>query len=184
MKISKWLAAALIVGGTSAVAEPARKPTLMDAEAVPGLIDGTTTTDEVPIGKDIGDRMTVNVSVGGQGPYRFLVDTGAERTIISRELAYRLKLEDGKDAVLHSVIGVNDVSTVFIPHLQVSNNSISVVDAPALAASNIGADGMLGIDSLRAQRVLFDFKAQTMSITPSSRPAERLDGQTIVVRAR
>jgi len=43
---------------------------------------------------------------------------------------------------------------------------------------------MLGIDSLRSQRVLFDFKAQTMSITPSSRPVERLDGQTIVVRAR
>jgi hypothetical protein len=40
------------------------------------------------------------------------------------------------------VIGVNDVDTVFIPHLQVSNNVISVVDAPALLASNIGADGM------------------------------------------
>ena len=35
-----------------------------------------------------------------------------------------------------------------------------MIDAPALEASNIGADGMLGIDSLRSQRVLFDFKAQ------------------------
>ncbi len=68
--------------------------------------------------------------------------------------------------------------------LQVSNNVISVVDAPALEASNIGADGMLGIDSLRSQRVLFDFKAKTMSITPSAKPLERLDGETIVVRAR
>jgi predicted aspartyl protease len=82
------------------------------------------------------------------------------------------------------VVGANDVDTVFIPKLQISNNIISVVDAPALEASNIGADGMLGIDSLRSQRVLFDFKAKTMSITPAEQPLERLDGQTIVVRAR
>ena len=184
MTMTHWLAAALIVGGTTAGAEPSRQPNRMETEAVPTEIDNTTTTDEIPIGKDIGDRMTVKVSVSGQGPYKFLVDTGAERTIISKELAHSLQLADGKGAVLHSVIGVNDVDTVFIPHLQVSNNVISVVDAPALAQSNIGADGMLGIDSLRSQRVLFDFKAQTMSITPSSRPVERLDGQTIVVRAR
>lgn len=181
MMIAHWLAAALIVGGTTAAAEPNR----LDVEIVPSEpIDSTTVTDEVAIGRDIGDRMTVAVSVAGRGPYRFLVDTGSERTVISRQLARRLQLESGKDAVLHSVVGVNDVDTVFIPHLRVSNNIISVVDAPALEASNIGADGMLGIDSLRSQRVMFDFKAQTMSITPSSRPLERLDGQTIVVRAR
>jgi len=184
MMISQWLAAALIVGGTTVSAEPVREPNRMVTEVVPTQIDNVTTTDEVAIGRDIGDRMTVKVSVGDNGPYRFLVDTGAERTIISRELAHRLQLADGKDTILHSVIGANDVNTVFIPHLRVSNNVISVVDAPALAASNIGADGMLGIDSLRSQRVLFDFKAQTMSITPANRPAEKLDGQTIVVRAR
>jgi predicted aspartyl protease len=184
MMISQWLAAALIAAGattTPAMADPKH----VEMEAVPAsTIDNTTTTQEVEIGRDVGDRMTVDVQVGGNGPYRFLVDTGAERTIISRELARRLKLESGKEAVLHSVIGANDVDTVFIPQLQVSSNSISVVDAPALAASNIGADGMLGIDSLRSQRVLFDFKAQTMSITPSARKPERLDGETIVVRAR
>jgi len=181
MMITHWLAAVLIVGGTVAVAEPNR----LDLEVVPSEpIDSTTITDEVAIGRDIGDRMTVAVSVAGKGPYRFLVDTGSERTVISRQLASRLRLESGKNAVLHSVIGVNDVNTVFIPHLRISNNIISVVDAPALEASHIGADGMLGIDSLRSQRVMFDFKAQTMSITPSNKPLERLDGQTIVVRAR
>ena len=176
-----WLAAALVIGGTTAVAEPNR----LELEITPTeAIDRTTTTDEVPIGRDIGDRMTVDVQVGGKGPYRFLVDTGSERTVISRQLAQRLQLDNGRDAVLHSVVGANDVSTVFIPELQVSNSVISVVDAPALEASNIGADGMLGIDSLRSQRVLFDFKAKTMSITPANRPAEQLDGQTIVVRAR
>jgi len=180
MMICHWLAAALIVGGTTAAAEPNR----LDVEVVPSEpIDSTTTTDEVAIGRDSDDRMTVAVSVSGKGPYRFLVDTGSERTVISRQLAERLQLDTGKVAILHSVIGVNDVNTVFIPKLQVSSNTISVVDAPALEASNIGADGMLGIDSLRSQRVLFDFKAQTMSITPADKPMARLDGETIVVRA-
>ena len=181
MTISHWLGALLIVGGTGAGAEPTR----LDVDSSPGrAIDRTTTTDEVAHGKDKIDRMTVDVSVGGKGPYQFLVDTGAERTVISRQLAQLLNLESGRTATLHSVIGVNPVNTVFIPHLRVSNSMISVVDAPALEAANIGADGMLGIDSLRSQRVMFDFKAQTMSITPASVPIAKMDGDTIVVRAR
>ena len=41
--------------------------------------------------------MTVPVEIGGAGPYRFVVDTGAERTVISRELARELELEPGPD---------------------------------------------------------------------------------------
>jgi predicted aspartyl protease len=179
MRISHWFAAGLILASTPVTAEAPQV-----AIGLPGTIDKTTTADEVAIRTDEADRMTVSVSVGGRGPYRFLVDTGSERTVISRELASLLRLENGRSAILHSVMGANDVRTVHIPHLRVSGNVISVIDAPALGASNIGADGMLGIDSLRSQRVMFDFKAKTMSITPSAQPLERMDGDTIVVRAR
>ena len=181
MFLTHWLAAGLILASTPIAAEPQR----LDVEVRPSdTIDKTTTTDEVAIRTDDGDRMTVPVSVSGRGPFRFLVDTGSERTVISRELAQQLQLATGRSAILHSVMGRNDVSTVHIPHLRVSSNVISVNDAPALGASNIGADGMLGIDSLRSQRVLFDFKAKTMSITPANQPLERMDGDTIVVRAK
>lgn len=179
--LSHWLTAGLVLAGTPIAAEPQQ----LDIEVgVMDQIDRTTISDEVAIGSDGADRMTVPVSVAGTGPYQFLVDTGSERTVISRELARQLRLSSGRSAILHSVMGANDVDTVHIPHLQVSSNTISVVDAPALGASNIGADGMLGVDSLRSQRVLFDFKAKTMSITPANQPLERLDGDTIVVRAR
>jgi predicted aspartyl protease len=104
--------------------------------------------------------------------------------VISRQLANRLNLEAGQVTKLHSVVGMNRVDTVYIPTLTVSSNTISVVDAPALEASNIGADGMLGIDSLHSQRVMFDFKAKTMSITQANAPLDKLDGDEIVVRAR
>lgn len=179
MALSYAAAALITLLGTPVAAQS------MPAEMPPSAeIDRTTTTDQVPIRTEEGDRMTVAVSVAGQGPYRFLVDTGSQRTVISRELANRLRLSSGRNATLHSVMGVNDVDTVHIPQLEVSSRVISVTDAPALRASHIGADGMLGIDSLRSQRVLFDFKAKTMSITPASRPIEPMDGDTIVVRAR
>ncbi|MCL6697870.1 retroviral-like aspartic protease family protein [Sphingomonas sp. NSE70-1] len=169
------------MAGTPIAAEPQR----LDIEVgVKEQIDNITTSDEVALSSDGADRMTVPVSVGGTGPYQFLVDTGSERTVISKELAKQLRLTSGRSAVLHSVMGANNIDTVHIPRLQVSSNTISVVDAPALGASNIGADGMLGIDSLRSQRVLFNFKSKTMSITPSNQPLERLEGDTIVVRAR
>lgn len=181
MLLSHWLTIGLIMASTPIAAEP--QP--LDVEVRPSdSIDRTTTTQDIAIRTDDADRMTVPVSVSGRGPYQFLVDTGAERTVISRELASQLRLASGRSAILHSVMGANDVSTVHIPNLKVSSNIISVADAPALGASNIGADGMLGIDSLRSQRVLFDFKAKTMSITPSNQPLERMDGDTIVVRAR
>jgi predicted aspartyl protease len=181
MALSHWLTAGLILAGTPIAAEP--QQAAPDIVPLSG-IDSTTTTQDLAIRTDAADRMTVPVSVSGHGPYRFLVDTGSERTVISRELANQLRLVSGRSAILHSVMGANGVSTVHIPDLKVSGNVISVTDAPALGASNIGADGMLGIDSLRSQRVLFDFKANTMSITPSAQPLERMDGDTIVVRAR
>jgi predicted aspartyl protease len=181
MLLSHWLVAGLILASTPIAAEPQK----MDLEVrTADSIDRTTTTDEIAIRTDNADRMTVPVSVDGRGPYHFLVDTGSERTVISRELAEQLRLTSGRSAVLHSVMGANDVKTVHIPNLRVSGKTISVADAPALGATHIGADGMLGVDSLRSRRVLFDFKAKTMSITPSSQPVEQLDGDIIVVRAK
>ena len=197
MTLSRLLAVGFLLGAaTPAFAQPkqmasqpnqmANQPKQMESVILPGPAadHAHNSGDEVAIGKDIGDRMTVEVRVAGKGPYRFLVDTGAERTVISRQLARRLNLESGQVTKLHSVVGVNHVDTVYIPRLTVSSNTISVVDAPALEAAHIGADGMLGIDSLHAQRVMFDFKAKTMSITQANVPPEKVDGDTIVVRAR
>ena len=82
MLMSHWVAAGLILASTPIAAEP---PQNLDVEIQQApLIDRTTTTEDVTISTDNADRMTVPVSVGGKGPYEFLVDTGSERTVISR----------------------------------------------------------------------------------------------------
>jgi predicted aspartyl protease len=47
----------------------------------------------------------------------------------------------------------------------------------------MGADGILGVDTLRSQRILFDFHADTMSIVPSATPDFDREPGSIVVRA-
>jgi predicted aspartyl protease len=144
----------------------------------------TEAEEDVGIGIDKRFRMTVPISIDGKGPYQFLIDTGAERTVISAELARELSLTKGKSAVMHSMSGVGEVSTVVIPKLQVSKKTVSGIHAPALKQVHIGAAGMLGIDTLQAQRITFDFERQKMSIAPSSTRERRFDRNEIVVTAR
>lgn len=180
--------ALLCVGAVTMSAGPAPGQTQADvytsAPTEAPRVDRETQTESLTFRNDGADRMTVPVQLGGRGVYRFLVDTGSERTVISRQLVNRLGLRAGKSARLHSIVGAGPITTAIIPRLWLSNRQIGSIEAPILEAAHMGADGMLGVDSLKSQRVLFDFKANTMSITPASRRAESLGDGTIVVRAR
>jgi predicted aspartyl protease len=164
--------AALLLAPTSA-AQPVEPPVL-PAEAV----------EDVGIAEDGRDRMTVATMIDGKGPYQFLIDTGAERTVISAELARRLELGQGRRARLHSMTGETQVATVVIPKLQVSRKPVHTIHAPALKQAHIGAAGMLGIDSLQSQRITFDFERQKMTIVPSRMAEPAVERDTIVVTAR
>jgi predicted aspartyl protease len=136
------------------------------------------------LGEDRNERMTVPVSIGEHGPYAFVVDTGAERTVIARELASTLQLTTSGKARVHSMTEVSDISTVSIPTLEVGGKKVRDINAPALARRNLGAEGMLGVDSLQSQRVSFDFPRQQMTVVPSRKSEERWIDGAIVVTAR
>jgi predicted aspartyl protease len=151
-----------------------------------GLLTAPGGADEETVGltADRAARMTVPVSLSGQGPYRFIVDTGAERTVIARELAQALKLEAGTTARVHSMTEVSNISTVVIPKLEMGRKSVDGIHAPALARLHLGAEGMLGVDSLQSQRILFDFGKKEMTLTPADRFERSWPADTIVVTAR
>jgi predicted aspartyl protease len=136
--------------------------------------------------------MTVPVSVGGKGPFDFIVDTGAERSVLSRELALALELEPGARARLFDFTGASPVNTVKVPSLSAGKLSTAAMEAPSLAMANIGAQGMLGIDALQGHKVVIDFGRNRMSVVPAKRHAlgeivvraEARLGQLIVTKAR
>lgn len=147
-------------------------------------VDNQTQADEVRIRKDDAGRMTVPVTVAGRGPWRFLVDTGADRTTISSDLASALQLVRGEPAQLHSVTSVHTVETANVPHLELSKSEVHNLDAPLLNAADMGADGILGVDSLRSQRVMFDFEKNLMSIAPARDKDIVGDRNSVVVYGR
>ncbi|HWT11738.1 MAG TPA: retroviral-like aspartic protease family protein [Allosphingosinicella sp.] len=141
-------------------------------------------TESIDLERDRTQRMTVPVSIDGRGPYRFIVDTGAERTVISRELANELALDPGRTATVYSMSEVSRIGTVVIPALEVGRRTVNQIHAPALARRDLGAEGLLGIDSLRSQRVELDFVRQEMTVTPSRREEQAWPDETIVITAR
>jgi predicted aspartyl protease len=130
-------------------------------------------------------RMSVPVSIGAHGPFNFIVDTGSERTVVSEELARELALGPGRIATVHSMTEVSRIPTVIVSNLRVGQRTMEEdIHAPALSRSNLGALGILGVDTLQNQRVVFDFKRREMTVTPSQRSAGRWPEGTIVVTAR
>jgi predicted aspartyl protease len=83
---------------------------------------------------------------------------------------------------MHSLSGASKVETANVPQLQLAGDAQNVREAALLSKSNMGADGMLGIDSLRTKRVQFDFEKQTLSIVPSATRDFRDEPGTIVVQ--
>ena len=56
--------------------------------------------------------------------------------------------------------GSSDVGTVVIPMISVSALGGTKIEAPALEARNLGAPGLLGIDTLQGHAVTIDFERQ------------------------
>jgi predicted aspartyl protease len=133
---------------------------------------------------DASDRMTVPVSIAGKGPYHFVVDTGADRTVISRELASALALKPGGSVNMLSMGSVDRVETAIIENLDLSTNRIFDIRAPILAEANLSAQGMLGTDSLRSKRVVMDFKAGHMTIVEAEEPEQRFTNEIVVTAKR
>jgi predicted aspartyl protease len=154
------------------------------AAPVPVPVPDQQVAETLDYGVDAHTRMTVPVSIGAHGPYNFIVDTGSERTVISSELARTLNLGPGPDVIVHSMTEVSQIATVVVPALRVGQRTMDDIEAPALLRRNLGALGILGVDTLQTQRVVFDFQRQEMTITPSRRADPRWPAGEIVVTAR
>lgn len=158
--------------------------TTLDAVSGVPEIDKATQTEDVRFRNDHENRMTVPVRLSGAGPYQFLVDTGADRTAISRDLVAKLKLPSAGGAELHSVSGVSNIRTARVSNVQLTRTPEHSIDAAVLDSAYMGADGIVGVDLLRSQRIQFDFEKQTMSIVPAATPDFGYEPGTIVVRAK
>jgi gag-polyprotein putative aspartyl protease/Aspartyl protease len=141
---------------------------------------------------DLYRRMTAPIKVNGSGPFAFVVDTGANQSVISEELVAQLGLAQGALEPLNGVAGVEDAATTTAT-LDIGGRIDKDVVFSVLPAKAIGGAGMLGLDRLEGQELTLDFHGETLLIRPPGRlwrdPAEvavkahRRDGQLTLVDA-
>jgi len=133
------------------------------------------------------------VRINKQGPFQFLIDTGANVSCISHAVAETLALPPDQPAPVHTPVGVRVRPSVLIERLDVGARTRRRVRTPIFPGLGKGIDGVLGVDWLGGQRLALDFKAKRLEITRSRDevpllnrvivPARRRLGQLTIVDA-
>lgn len=142
---------------------------------------------------DLYQRMTAPVMLNGAGPFAFVVDTGANQTVLSSELADHLGLRRGEACPLHSAAGVRMADTAVLDALAVGRRVHHQVKVSILPQEALGGAGLLGVDRMDGQCLTLNFKAQRIDIEDSRgarrsgldivAPAMRRSGQLTLVKA-
>ena len=110
-------------------------------------------------------RPVIELSINQQGPYKFIVDTGASLHVIDKGLAERLGLKEtgkqevgvpGSDTLIHA-------SQVKIHEMQVSGESFSDVDMVVMGLSDmLPVDGVLSYKMFAHHLLTFDYPQQQL----------------------
>lgn len=198
MARTAWLAGLLLASSPGpvlagapgdATATPAASTPRTFSAAPAGPHDPATQPGEdvLRLGGDGVNRMTVSVDVantlGEHAAFAFLVDTGAERTVVARSIASSLHLAANAHGELVGMAGVRMVDLVNVATLNLGKRSLYDLESPVLDAEAIGADGIVGLDGLQGQRVLLDFQHSRLVLGDAAH-AGGDNGFEIVVEAR
>ncbi len=171
-----------VLGSIAALGLIAAAPTDTPSPDTPQA-DPLTEEQIVPLERERYRRVTVPVSVQGTGPYRFLVDTGAEATVVSQEIATDLQLPSAGRATIVGMASEEVAELVDVENLQVGMMDFCCLTTPVLLKKRIGADGILGLDSLQDSRVLIDFEAGTLTVQ-DARAGLTQRGFEVIIRAK
>lgn len=151
----------------------------------PAMIDDTLAIGGEDINaRKVRTRMTVEVRVNGSGPYRFLVDSGADSSVVGLRIARALQLPLGTSANLHGMTASSRVDRVKINELSLGQSTIRNLQVPALLERDLGGEGIIGIDALVEQRLMMDFETRVIKVEDARLPPPRALPGDIVVTAK
>ena len=134
--------------------------------------------------RKIETRLTVEVRVNGQGPYHFLVDSGADTSVVGQRIARDLNLAATTPVTLNSMTASAIVPRVVVPELTIGSSRIQDLHLPVLLERDLGGAGMIGIDALVQQRLMMDFEKRLIKVEDARIPARMMDGEIVVTARR
>ncbi len=163
-------ASALALAPSMARADKAPEAPMPQPEAVDGFLDMT-------------DRLTLDTTIDGKGPYRFVVDTGADRSVIASDIAAKLGLQPSRDVVVQGIVRSLPAPAVHLRNLSFGKLTMDSLAAPVLPRQWLGADGYLGLDVIDGRRVTFDFQNRKLTVAYSGDSTGWPHFNEVVVRA-
>lgn len=119
--------------------------------------------------QDFTGRIIVPVEVNDRGPFQFLLDTGANRTVLTPRLVAELGLQSSRDepVTLSGVTGAQVVPTVAVERVSAGDLVLEHQRLPVAYALGNDVDGVLGVDGFANKRVLVDFVHHKVEIRSS-----------------
>ena len=170
---------------TSRSARPIPVPPGRIPALPPAVIDNSLLIGGEDINaRKIETRLTVEVHVNGRGPYRFLVDSGADSSAVGLRLARDLQLPVTSSVILNTMTASARVQRVRVGELSLGASRILDLELPVLLERDLGGDGMLGLDMLVQQRLMMDFEKRVIKVEDARVPARWLDGEIVVTARR
>lgn len=173
-----WLPSAVAAAVASTAIEPPKDQIVAIG---PNLNDEQT--EILQLEQERHQRLTIPVTIDGAGPYDFMVDTGSQATAITHGINEQLDLEHLGTATLVGMASRRSVDLVELEELGLGSRTVYNLTAPILHREHVGADGIIGLDTLQDMRVLIDFRDNTIAVADASKAQSR-NGFEIIVRAR
>lgn len=134
---------------------------LLSGRAVFGQSDPAAPA--LPTGDNGASLLTVPVQVNGR-PFSFVVDTGADRTVMADSAAAALGLTGHLPVKVEGVLRTVDTMAVLVGRLDAGPITRLNLDIPILPRRQLQADGYLGLDVIDGYRLHFDFAGRMMRI--------------------
>ncbi|HEY8538146.1 MAG TPA: retropepsin-like aspartic protease, partial [Steroidobacteraceae bacterium] len=124
-----------------------------------------------PTLRDRIGRIWAPVYIDGKGPFRLVLDTGANRSVVTYKTAERLGkvIQESSTVQLHGVTGKARVPTIQVESLEVGDLWLDERQIPVVHDVFGGAEGALGTEGLADKRIFIDFKNDFISILRSKR---------------
>jgi predicted aspartyl protease len=162
-------AAGLLTAGIGLLAGPALAQTTLLPSPAPLAPDPAAPEvgEEARLLANLFTRMAVKTELNGRPGFAFVMDTGAGRTAIARDVAEAMALPPGPPILVHGLTSAQLTPTVKIARLSFGGRRFNDIYAGVYPRELLGADGLMGLDVLSRFELEFDLDRRSMKLTPS-----------------
>jgi predicted aspartyl protease len=178
--VRSWLAAAMLSAvSTAGQAVPPVPQAPQFATRLPDPSSGRTADSANPgdeahyaisTSRDRIGRIIAAVTINGQGPFRFMLDTGASSTVLAASTPEKLGLLPHPETPI-SVVGISGsaiVASVHVDSLDSGDMHFHNLELPVLTGPVLdGIDGIIGMDGFTGMKVCADFVKDRFTISES-----------------